>query len=450
MGETLYRPPLPPGPNWTNIGVALRASPPIYLLNLFKKYGEIARFKGAFTVYAINNPDCVKNILTSAWPQYSKNTIDYKVISTVFGNGLVTSDGNDWARQRRIMQPVFSSRSVNSFDKIINDTTAALADNWSTKNIDDPIWLDRDMSKITFQVVSRTLFGTNIDHVSDEMIDILDLLNIHPMRLSALLRLFPWIPSPSNKRFLRANRRLDEIVYALIEEHRAPDACQENIVGRLLAAKDEDSKASLTAEQIRDEVVTLMLAGHETSAVSLTWTFYLLSQYPEIEERLCEELETKLNGAPATSSDLAELTYLKQVVQESLRLYPAVWGIARRSLDEVTLGGYCIPENSYIAITPYVLHRDPKHWPEPEKFDPERFSPGQIKSRHSYSYLPFGAGPRTCIGAGMAMLEIQLILAQLLQRFKVTPITDQRIEVEAAVTLKPRYGLKVCLEPRIK
>ena len=193
-----------------------------------------------------------------------------------------------------------------------------------------------------------------------------------------------------------------------------------------------------------------MLAGHETSAVSLTWTFYLLSQYPEIEERLCEELETKLNGAPATSSDLAELTYLKQVVQESLRLYPAVWGIARRSLDEVTLGGYCIPENSYIAITPYVLHRDPKHWPEPEKFDPERFSPGQIKSRHSYSYLPFGAGPRTCIGAGMAMLEIQLILAQLLQRFKVTPITDQQIEVEAAVTLKPRYGLKACLEPRIK
>ncbi len=266
-----------------------------------------------------------------------KNTIDYKVISAVFGNGLVTSDGDDWVRQRRIMQPVFSSRSVNSFDKVINETTSALADNWSKQSTHDVTWLDRDMSKITFQVVSRTLFGTNIDHVSDEMIDILDLLNIHPMRLSALLRLFPWIPSPSNKRFLRANRRLDEIVYTLIEEHQLPGACQENIVGRLLAAKDDDSKASLTAEQIRDEVVTLMLAGHETSAVSLTWTFYLLSQHPEIEERLCKELENKLNGAPATSSDLAELSYLKQVVQESLRLYPAVWGVSRRSLDEVDL-----------------------------------------------------------------------------------------------------------------
>lgn len=450
MVKNLDSSPLPPGPQWTNIGTALRASPPAYLLDLFKKYGEIARFKGAFTVYAINNPECVKSILTSAWPQYSKNTIDYKVISAVFGNGLVTSDGDDWVRQRRIMQPVFSSRSVNSFDKVINETTSALADNWSKQSTHDVTWLDRDMSKITFQVVSRTLFGTNIDHVSDEMIDILDLLNIHPMRLSALLRLFPWIPSPSNKRFLRANRRLDEIVYTLIEEHQLPGACQENIVGRLLAAKDDDSKASLTTEQIRDEVVTLMLAGHETSAVSLTWTFYLLSQHPEIEERLCEELENKLNGAPATSSDLAELIYLKQVVQESLRLYPAVWGVSRRSLDEAVLGGYRIPKNSYIAITPYVLHRDPNSWPEPEKFDPERFSPEQIKSRHSYSYLPFGAGPRTCIGAGMAMLEIQLILAQLLQKFKVTPIADQQIEVEAAVTLKPRHGLTVRLEPRIK
>lgn len=450
MLKDASRPPLPPGPKWTNIGAALRTSPPNYLLNLFKKYGEIARFKGAFTVYAINNPDSVKKILTSAWPQYSKNTLDYKVISTVFGNGLVTSDGDDWAKQRRIMQPVFSSKSVNSFDKIINEITSSLAREWSTKSVAEPIWLDRDMSKITFQVVSRTLFGTDIDHVSDEMIDILDLLNVHPMRLSALLRLFPWIPTPSNKKFLRANSRLNEIVYGLIEEHRVPGANREDIVGRLLAAKEASSQTSMSTEQIRDEVVTLMLAGHETSATSLTWTFYLLSKHPEIEQRLHEELKHKLNGAPANSSDLAELPYLKQVVQESLRLYPPVWGIARRSADEVSLGGYRIPKNSYIAITPYVLHRNPEHWPEPEKFDPERFTTGQIKSRHSYSYLPFAAGPRACIGAGMAMLEIQLILAQLIQLFKIIPINEHPVEPEATVTLKPRHGMLVNIEPRKK
>ena len=434
--------PLPPGPRWTNIGAALRASPPVYLLDLFKKYGDIARFKGAFTVYAINDPDSVKKILTSAWPHYSKNTIDYKIISTVFGNGLVTSDGEDWAKNRRIMQPVFSSKSVNSFDKIINAATSSLVQDWSTScDKAAPIWLDRDMSRVTFQVVSRTLFGTNIDHASDEMIDILNLLNIHPMRLSALLRLFPWLPTSGNKKFLRANRRLNEIVYKLIEEHRKPGADKENIVGRLLAVNEAEPEDMMSDEQIRDEIVTLMLAGHETSATGLTWAFYLLSKHPEIEQRLHEELKNRLDGEPATSTNLADLPYLKKVVQESLRLFPPVWGIARRSTEETVLGNYQIPKNSYIAITPYVLHRDPKHWPDPEKFDPERFNLSEGKTRHSYSYLPFAAGPRACIGASMAMLEMQLIMAQLIQRFKIVPVKDHPVEIEAAVTLKSRHGM---------
>lgn len=437
----------PPGPPWHNMLEAIRSSPPIYLLQLAKKYGDIVKFQGAFPVYSISSPESVREILTKAWPEFTRDTIDYKVISTVFGKGLVTNEGESWARQRRLMQPVFGSKSVNGFDTIINSVTQNIVDDWKS-NGNTNIWLDREMSRITFQIVSRTLFGADIDEVADEMIDILMLLNIHPLRLDALLRLFPYIPAPSNGRFKAANKRLDEIVYSLIKTHEESTNESDDIVDRLLKAVDPETGEGMDKKQIRDEVVTLMLAGHETSSTGLTWTFFLLSQHPKIEKKLLEELENVLQGRTPKSGDLTQLPYLKQVVQESMRLYPPVWGIARRSTNENNFRGYTVPANSYIAITPYVLHRHPEHWVNPEIFDPDRFTPGESKSRHPYAYLPFGAGPRACIGAGMAMLEMQLIIAQILPLFKLTPTKGHPIEMEAAVTLKPRFGMKVNLTRR--
>ena len=410
----------PPGPPWHNMWEAIRSNPPTYMLKIFKEYGAILKFRGAFPVYSINDPESVRTILTKAWPEFTKETIDYKVISTVFGNGLVTNDGPNWAHQRKLIQPVFSSKSVNGFDSIISSVTRNALDAWM-KNEGTDIWLDREMSRITFQIVSRTLFGADIDDVADEMIDILMLLNIHPLRLDALLRLFPRIPTPSNRRFKAANSRLDEIVYSLIKSHQESDNESNDMVGRLLAAVDPETGKGMSKTQIRDEVVTLMLAGHETSSTGLTWTFYLLSKHPEIEKKLLDELTAVLQGRVPNSDDLSQLPYLKQVVQESMRLYPPVWGIARRSKKINNFCGYTIPANSYIAITPYILHRHPDHWVEPSIFNPDRFESGQNKSRHPYAYLPFGAGPRACIGAGMAMLEMQLILAQILPIFKLTP-----------------------------
>ena len=253
---------------------------------------------------------------------------------------------------------------------------------------------------------------------------------------------------PSNIRFKRVKRRLDDIVDGLVDLHRQGGGAPDDIVHRLLAARDEDTGEGMDAEQMRDEIITLMLAGHETSATALTWTFYQLAQHPQVEEQLVAELDCVLGGRPATSADLANLPYLKQVVQESMRLYPPVWGIARRSTEESEFGGYRIPADSYIAITMYVLHRHPEYWPDPERFDPERFAPNRATSRHSYAYLPFAAGPRACIGAGMAMLEIQLVLAQLLQRFRVRPLPDHPVEPLPVVTFKPRYGVAVNIEPR--
>jgi cytochrome P450 len=426
---------------------AIRSSPPTYLLKQAERYGDIFKFQGAFPVYSISDPESVREILTRAWPEFTKETIDYKVISTVFGNGLVTNDGESWAHQRKLIQPVFASKSINGFDLIINSVTRNILDTW-IQNENTDIWLDREMSRITFQIVSRTLFGADIDDVSDEMIDILMLLNIYPLRLDALLRLFPHIPTPSNRRFRAANRRLDEIVYGLIKSHKEYGSKSNDIVDRLLKAVDPETGEGMDEKQIRDEVVTLMLAGHETSSTGLTWTFYLLSKHPEIERKLLEELGTILQGRTPNSSDLSQLPYLKQVVQESMRLYPPVWGIARRSTNENNFRGYTVPANSYIAITPYVLHRHPDHWVEPNLFNPDRFEQGQNQSRHPYAYLPFGAGPRACIGAGMAMLEMQLIIAQILPLFKLTPAKDNPVKIQAAVTLKPRFGMKVTMNRR--
>lgn len=440
--------PLPPGPPWYRIADAFRTSPPYYILGLMHEYGDIVRFRAAFPVFCINHPDYVRQILTRAWPQYTKNTIDYRVISRTLGRGLVTNDGPDWARQRRLMQPVFANRHIDTFDTVINDMTAELVRDWTSRRADETIWLERDMSRVTFKVVSRTLFGADIDEVADEMVGILDVLNQNPMKLSALLTLLPWLPVPSNRRFRRIKDRLDTIVDGLIELHRQGGGAAGDIVHRLLAARDEDDREGMSQAQIRDEVITLMLAGHETSATALTWTFYQLAQHADVEAELVAELERELGGRPATCADLPRLPYLKQVVQESMRLYPPVWGIARRATEETEFGGYRIPAGAYLSITMYALHRHPAYWPDPERFDPERFAPARSKSRHSYAYLPFAAGPRACIGAGMAMLEIQLVLAQLLQRFRVRPLAGHPVVPLPVVTFKPRYGIPVNVQPR--
>lgn len=331
--------PLPPGPRFSGFFRLLRGSPPEVLLELAREYGDVMRFRGFFPIFSVTNPEFVREILTQAYPKYTKNTIEYRVIARTLGNGLVTNDGEDWARQRRLMQPVFSSRTINSFDTTINELTAQIASQWDAKTPSETVWLDRDMSRITFQVVSRTLFGADIDDVADEMVDILAIINQHPLQFRTFMTLFPWLPLPSNRRFLRIKQRLAEIVDGLVAVHREGDGDRNDIVDRLLAARDEESGVGMSETQIRDEIITLMLAGHETSATGLMWTFYLLSQHPEVEERLVAELVSILGGDPATSSDLPQLPYLKQVVQESMRLYPPVWGIARRCTEETEIAG---------------------------------------------------------------------------------------------------------------
>lgn len=447
MNTAVSAPP-PPGPGYLGSLPGYRRNPAAYFTELARRYGDVFRWRGFLDIYMLNDPDDVRRVMTQAWPQFNKSNIDYRVLRLTMGNGLVTNDGPDWTRQRRLMQPMFHHRIVNAFDGAINACTEALVTRWLARKPDEPFALDRDLSRLTFQVVGATLFGADIEAHADEVAAMLDVMNVNPKTLRALLTLWPWIPAPSNRRFARHLATLDAIVYGLIERRRASGEQRDDLLGLLLAARDADSGAALAEHQIRDEIVTLMLAGHETSATSLAWTFHLLAQYPDVEAMLVDELTRELGGRPAQAADLARLPYLKQVVQESMRLYPPVWGISRAVAEDCEFGGYRVPAGAYLAVLPYALHRHPAHWTEPERFDPTRFSPQRSASRHSYCYLPFAAGPRTCIGVGMAMLEIQLVLARLLPLFRVRPVPGHPVVPLASVTYRPRFGIRATVQPR--
>lgn len=440
--------PEPPGPGYLRGMLAYGQDPASYMHELFLRYGEVVMWKGLMTIFMLNNPDHVRTVLSQAHPDFTKDLYDYKVLAQTLGKGLVTNDGEDWARQRKLMQPMFHHKVVNAFDGAINAYTDALVRRWENLRPDEPVALERDLSLVTFQVVAATLFGSEIDEHAEEVAASIDVININTKTLSAFFSLYPSIPTPHNIKARGIKARLEHIIYKVIDARRARGVETRDLLDRLLGARDEQTGAGMEEQQIRDEVLTLMLAGHETSSTALQWTLYALAQYPEVEARLIDELERVLAGRPATAADLSQLPYLKQVVQETMRLYPPVWGIARKSVKPQEFGGYALPAGAYISIMPYSLHRHPDYWPDAERFDPERFTPQNSQGRHPYCYIPFAAGPRTCIGVGMSMLEIQLVLAQLLQRYRIRMVPGHVVKPWATITYRPRHGVKAYIEPR--
>ena len=439
--------PLPTTPRFHRVRQASR-NPHTAMHEMLQEYGDLMRWRGLTTLCMVNHPDFIRPILTQDHRNYSKNTIHYRMLRQLMGNGLVTNDGPDWVRQRRLIQPAFASRRLARFDGTINELTSSLLARWEARGAAEVVWLDREMSALTFDIVGETLFGRDIRKHANEMARILEIVNLSSHDLRAFLTLHPWIPTPYNIKWKRAMKRLDRIVHGLIGRRGRNGTGSDDLLDRLFAARDEETGKGMDDRQMRDEVVTLVLAGHETSAMALCWTLYLLATHRDIEERLAEHLETNLHGAPARTRDLARLPYLKQVAQEAMRIYPPVWGFVRRAEEETELGGYLLPAKAWVGVVTWALHRHPDFWPDAERFDPDRFAPDRAREREFFAYLPFAAGPRTCIGAGMAMLEIQLILAQIVQRFRMRVVPDHPIETDARVTLKPRYGVPVTLSPR--
>ena len=420
---------------------------PLRLHSLLHEYGDFVLWHGLSDLYLINHPDFVRPVLLDGSDHVSKRTVDYRVLSQFMGDGLLSTNGPLWKRQRQFMQPFFARHNLQRFDETINTITSTMVEAWRQSPEREPFCVNLEMRRLTLRIAGLTMFGLSIDQHVDEINKLVDVFNVPPRAFAPRMSLYPWIPTPNNLKRSLARKRLDRIIYGLIDERHRMGSEGEDILCRFISAEHTHG-SGVTGKQVRDELVTFLFSGVATTACALTWALHLIATHPDVEARLVEKLDARLNGAAATAEDLARIPYLGCVVLEALRLYPPVWGFARRVEREYTFNGYVLPAKASVGIMPYSLHRHPEFWSDPECFDPGRFHPSRSKDRHFFAYLPFAAGERSCIGAGMAMLQIQLVLAQILQHFKLHAVPDHPVEPMGRVTLEPRGGLPMTLTRR--
>lgn len=435
--------PLPPGPSGFSGPFYLWRDPLGFFLHLVTQYGDIAYHHGVPNFIVVNHPDYIKHVLLNTNKTYNKDLFDYKVLKQTLGEGLVTSDNPLWQRQRKLIQPVFHRKAIEGFGRLMGDASIAKANEWQAAIVEErALDISHEMMHLTLEIVGKALFGTEVRDADAETISkALEVINIMPFSVNGILSTMPWLPVPSNLRFRAELAKLDEVVFRIIDQRRREGGQHEDLLSMLLHAQHEDTGEGMSDKQLRDEVMTLLLAGYETTANALNWTWYLLAQNPKIEERLYEEVFAALQGQAPSVEDLPRVPYARMVIEESMRILPPVWGIARMALVDDEIGGYKVPARTPVFITPYTMHRHPKFWDNPEKFDPERFSPAQTEKRHPYAYCPFGGGPRICIGNHFAMMEAQIVLCTMIQRFRLELVAGHQVEPEARVTLRPKNGL---------
>jgi len=421
---------------------AIQSNPLEFLMGLYKTFGPISRFQ-AFKTPVIHLADsgAIRHVLQDNHRNYSKDTIQFNSLSIITGKGLLTNDGTNWLRQRRLAQPAFSRGRLMNLDRIVVPSTQSLLARWKQFPGNHAIDIDAEMMQLTLEIVGKALFSIdlsqNAPHLTKAVLTTLDYI---VYRVKTLTLIPTALPLPRNLAFKRALRTLEEAVEQIIQERRKRGDPGEDLLGMFLQARDEEGGEGMSNRQIRDEVMTLLIAGHETVASALTWTWYLLSTHPDVEQRLFDEVFGLLKGYPPTTRDLDNLPYTAQVFTEALRLYPPAWLITRKAQAEDEILGYPIPAGAIMVISPYVIHRLETYWKNPEIFLPERFAQDPEGTSHRFTFIPFGAGPRLCIGNQFAMIEAKLILATMIQALHFNP-PHQKPMVDALVTLRPRGGL---------
>ena len=422
-----------------------------FVLDVAGIYGDVALYRVAhMRMYQVSSPEGVGRILHDNHRNYSKDVATFGTLKLFLGNGLFTSDGDFWRRQRRLAQPAFHRRRVAAFGGLMTDATLEMLDRWRPyADQGQPLDVGAEFSRLTMEVVTRALFSTSIEgDISTVGGAIATLLDDVTFRFT-----FPFypplrVPTPRNRRFLAARAALDEVVYGIISGRRRSPGEHDDLLALLMEARDEDTGEGMSDKQLRDEVITLFLAGHETTANALTWASYMLSTHVDVARRLQAEVNEALEGRIPTALDLPRLPYTRMVIDETLRLYPPAWITNRRAIEADTVCGYRIPADAMLSISPYVTHRDPALWENPEGFDPDRFSPERAAGRPHYAYFPFGGGPRQCIGKGFALMEATLVLALLYQRCDMHLVPGRKVETEALATLRPRNGMWMRAHPR--
>lgn len=424
----------------------LRADPVKFLVEASREHGDVVAFRiGPIQAMLLRHPDAIKHVMVDNNHNYDKATRGYDVLRQFLGNGLLTSEGDFWRRQRRIAQPAFHKKRIAGFAQTMVDDTLDMLAGWeTTAGLGRTIDMSHEMMALTLRIVGKTLLSTDVLDSADQVGSAVTVLNEWADK--ALDSMLPiGFPTPSTQRAKAASRRLDAVIEGIIAQRRAGEP-GEDLLGMLMATKDAETGETMTDKQLRDEVMTIFLAGHETTANALSWIFYLLSTHPDVERRVRAELDAALGGTPPLLEDLGKLTYLGMVIKEAMRLYPPAWIIDRHAIGEDEVLGYRIRKNTLVLVSPYVTHRHPALWPNPEGFDPLRFTPELEEARPRYAYFPFGGGPRQCIGNGFAMMEAQLITATVLQRFRPWLVPGHPVELGPLITLRPRHGLRMGLE----
>lgn len=434
-----------PRPHWIGGHLSdFNRDPLTFLTHLAREYGDVVALKfGGFSVLFLNHPAAIGEVLVTHNRQFIKGR-GLGRTRDLLGNGLLTSEGEFWRRQRRLAQPAFHHQRIAAYGEIMSSFTDQMLAGWHTGQTLD---VHEEMMALTMAIVARALFNTDVTREAGEVSSAMNtLLMVFNQRNQQFL-IPEWVPTPSKRRLEQAIQMLDRIVYRIIAERRDNPGKYNDLLATLLAARDEQG-AGMTDQQLRDEVMTLFLAGHETTANALSWTWMLLAQNPQVEAQLHQELDTVLAGRVPTSADLPALPYTGQVITESMRLYPPAWVIGRQAAEDVDILGIHIPEGTGLIMSQWVMHRDPRFYPNPDLFDPSRWSDDFARQIPEFAYFPFGGGPRLCIGRPFALQETQLVLAMVAQKYCLRLVDDQKITPQPSITLRPRDGIRMTLERR--
>lgn len=417
-----------------------------FLLDLSRAFPDIARFTlPGSTWFLVSNPDFIKTVLVADHQNYWKDQLLRQHTKPLLGESLFTSNGDTWRKQRKLSAPAFRPKTLGHYSVFMKEFTAQWCDKFQG---DEKIDIQEEMSELTANIVVKALFGSELKSASSVFSQAFrDVTDVIYRRFRQAIPLPFFIPTRDNRLYMKAVKELDQVVFKFIDDHRSGMSKEDTLLSALMSASDSDGRG-LSDQQLRNEVTTLFLAGHETTSLALTWSLFLLTQHPDVDEKIAEELLEVLGGRAPTIEDVPKLRYVTSVIKEAMRIYPPAYGFSREAIKDTKIGPYDIPKGSIIFISTWALNRNEKYFPNPEKFDPDRWTEELEKTLPKYLYIPFGGGPRVCIGEGFAMTEAILVLAMIAQRYTLKYNGKSEPVPHPAVTLKPMHGMPMIIKKR--
>ncbi len=438
---------IPPGPKG---GLLLGNTLPYmrdplgFLAHTVQQYGDVVRLRlGNSSTYVLTHPEHIEYVLRTHQQNFIKDKLT-RLLIPLLGHGLLTNEGDFWRRQRKLVQPALAQQQVRQYGEVMVEHTERMLAGWHES---EEIEIGEAMMQLTLSIVAKTLFDADLAKEVEDVAAALDVVMAYFMDPMRWFRIREYLPTPSTLRHRRAIRRLDEIIYGMIRQRRQAGHDSGDLLARLLAAQD-GAGGGMTDRQLRDEILTLFLAGHETTALVLSYTLYLLAQHPQAEVKLAAELEEMLGERRATAADLPRLPYTGWVVREAMRLYPPAWVIGREALEDCEVGGFHVPAGTQLHLVQWLVHRDARWYEQPEAFRPQRWADDLERRLPRCAYFPFGDGPRICIGQHFAMMEAVLILATLVRRYRFTLVPGQSLELLPSITLRPKHGIPMIVHRR--